>query len=98
MSILIKGMDMPKAGELLCINIYPNGKVCISLDLENKQIATAVQVPKHLRLIDADALYNHMREAHDKWRENPKEYMSINPFTDDETMVLYATTVIEADE
>ena len=60
MSILIKGMEMPKDGELLCINIYPNGKVCIDMDLKCKQIATAVSVPPHGRLIDADAL-------RDKW-------------------------------
>ena len=54
MSILIKGMEMPTNGELLCINIYPDGKVCIDLDLECKQIATAVELPPHGRLIDAD--------------------------------------------
>ena len=58
MSILIKGMDMPKDGGLLCVNIYPDGKVCINLDLECKRIATAVPVPKHGRLIDADATRN----------------------------------------
>ena len=56
MSILIKGMEMPTNGELLCINIYPDGKVCISLDLNCKQIAAAVPVPPHGRLIDADKL------------------------------------------
>ncbi len=56
MSVLIKGMEMPKDGELLCVNIYPDGKVCINLDLECKRIATAVPVPPHGRLIDADAV------------------------------------------
>lgn len=56
MGIYIKGMEMPKDGELLCINIYPDGKVCINLDLDSKQIATAVSVPLHGRLIDADKL------------------------------------------
>ena len=54
MSILIKGMEMPKDEEMLCINIYPDGKVCINLDLECKRIANAVPVPPHGRLIDAD--------------------------------------------
>lgn len=36
---------MPKNEEMLCINIYPDGKVCINLDLDCKQIATAVPVP-----------------------------------------------------
>lgn len=52
MSVLIKGLDMPKSEEMLCINIYPDGKVCINLDLECKQVATAVPVPPHGRLVD----------------------------------------------
>lgn len=54
MSILIRGVEMPKEEELLCIRIYPNGKVSIDMDLACKQIATAVPVPPHGRLIDAD--------------------------------------------
>lgn len=55
MSILIKGMKMPESEEMLCINIYPDGKVYINLDLEEcKQIATAVSVPPHGKLIDVD--------------------------------------------
>lgn len=55
MSFLIKNLDMPTEGELLCINIHPDGKVCINLDLDCKQVGTAVLVPPHGRLIDADA-------------------------------------------
>lgn len=58
MSILIKGMEMPMDGELLCIDIHPDGKVCIDLDLLCERIATAVPVPPHGRLIDADALFD----------------------------------------
>lgn len=56
MSVLITGMEMPKDGELLCINIHPDGKVCISLDLQCEKVGTAIPVPPHGRLIDADAL------------------------------------------
>ena len=56
MSVLIKGIDMPREGELLCINIYSDGKVCINLDLDCKQIATALPVASHGRLIDADKI------------------------------------------
>lgn len=56
MSILIKGMKMPTDGELLCINIYPDGKVYINLDLECKQVATAVPIHPHGRFGDLDAL------------------------------------------
>jgi hypothetical protein len=53
-------MEMPTDGEFLCINVYPDGKVCINLDLDCKQVATAVPVPPHGRLIDADALTEQM--------------------------------------
>ena len=56
MSILIKGLDMPKDRDILYIDIYSTGKVAHDFDLECKQIATAVPVPPHGRLIDADAL------------------------------------------
>lgn len=56
MDILIKGLNMPKDGEMLCIDIHPDGKVSYNLDLKCKQIATAASIPPHGRLIDADAL------------------------------------------
>ena len=58
MSILITGLDMPKDGEQLCININPDGKVCINLDLSCEKVGTAVPVPPHGRLIDADEFLN----------------------------------------
>lgn len=64
MSVLIKGVEMPKEGELLCIDIHPDGKVCIDMDLHCKQIATAVPVPPHGDLIDRDEL------SVFSWKEN----------------------------
>lgn len=52
MSILIKDMKMPK--EPIALIIYPDGKVFRVAYPE--QIAEAVPVPPHGRLIDADAL------------------------------------------
>ena len=50
--IVIDGFDMPKGEDSrLCIDIYPSGKVCIDLDLELKQIATASE-PKRGRWIE----------------------------------------------
>jgi hypothetical protein len=57
MGVYIKGMEMPTDGELLCINIHPDGKVCINIDLDCKRIATAVPVPPHGKIIDADMAY-----------------------------------------
>lgn len=54
MSILIKGIEMPKDDELLCINIKSNGDVYYNLDLNVNTIANAIRVPPHGRLIDAD--------------------------------------------
>ena len=46
--ILIRGMEMPKeTGDLLCINIWPNGNVTISLDMDCKPVAEAVELPEH---------------------------------------------------
>lgn len=46
-SILIKGLKMPKGDELLCIKIYPSGKVTFDMDLQCKQIAEAFELSDH---------------------------------------------------
>ena len=56
MGIYIKGMEMPKDDEILCIDIHPDGKVCIDLDLRCKQVASAAPVPEHGDLIDRDEM------------------------------------------
>lgn len=62
MGVYIENIEMPKDEEMLCVNIYPDGKVCINLDLECKRIATAVSVPPHGRSIDADELLTLCRD------------------------------------
>lgn len=94
MSILIKNIEMPKDGEMLCINIYPDGKVCINLDLDCKQIATAVPVPKHGRLIDADALFAKIPSGD---IEHDERISRTGAIADVCTWVLSAPTVIEAE-
>ena len=54
MSILIKGMEMPKHG--MVINIYADGRVSNHFDEFCETIATAVPVPPHGRLIGKSAL------------------------------------------
>ena len=56
MSILIRGIDMPKKGEYKPLFIYDTGEVTMEIRGEEVQVATAVPVPPHGRLIDADAL------------------------------------------
>lgn len=45
MAIYISGIDMPKEDEMLFLNVYPDGKVTVNLDLKCTQIATAFQLP-----------------------------------------------------
>lgn len=94
MSILIKGMQMPKADHLLCINIYPNGKVCINLDLECKQVATAAPVLPHGRLIDADALFEKIPYGD---IEHDTRISRCGAIADVCTWVLSAPTILEAE-
>ena len=59
MSILIKGMEMPKDGALLCLKIYPTGivRICFSLPQPpDSKIATAIPISDHGDLIDRDAM------------------------------------------
>ena len=53
MGVYIKGMEMPTGPVLFCI--HPDGKVFADLE-GNWREYKAVPVPKHGRLIDADAL------------------------------------------
>lgn len=66
MSILINGIEMPKDDEILCINIHPDGKVYINLDLDCKQIATATSVPPHGRLVEDTAVIDQI----DDWLDS----------------------------
>lgn len=87
MGLYIKGIEMPASDKMLYIKIYPNGKVAIDMDLECKQIAIAVPVPPHGRLIDADALPN--KDVYDQnWREYGYSQYVINA----------APTIIPAEE
>lgn len=94
MSILITNIDMPKDGELLCINIHPDGKVYINLDLSCKNVVgTAISIPPHGKLIDVDALAKHTaKERFITWFCGDKQ---INvPWK----AVTDAPTIIEAEE
>jgi len=55
MSILIKGMKMPKGTNELRLIIHPNGQVIISKQTYWEE-TEAIEVPAHGRLIDANSL------------------------------------------
>ena len=65
MSVLIKGMEMPTGDEMLCINIFPDGKVTSHFDLRCMPVAKAVPVPPHGRLIESKAFLKVAHETDD---------------------------------
>ena len=95
MSILIKGMKMPKEDELLCIRIYPSGKVIIDLDLQCKQVAEAVELPDHGDLIDRDALMT--RYAEEVRPSNNSDFMRPLRWNDAVQLTELAPVVIPAE-
>lgn len=68
MSILIKDMGMPKTGEYRCVirKWQQGGPITIDLYGEEELCGTIVPVPPHGRLIDADALYSHIKDEQRK--------------------------------
>jgi hypothetical protein len=66
--IYIPGMKMPKAGD--CIVVYPDGEVWGG----GKCIGTAIELPPHGRLIDADALKIYQMEENVRADGDPNEY------------------------
>ena len=60
MGVYIEGMEMPKKGEWISVNISPDGKCFIQSwcgkEFNFAEKLIAVPVPPHGRLIDADAL------------------------------------------
>lgn len=52
MSILIKGIDMPQDGCHHTITIYADGSVACGM----RNTYSAIEIPKHGRLIDADRM------------------------------------------
>ena len=72
MGVYIKGATMPKEGTEKIIRIQPDGTV---LDQYGHHLAiTAVPVPPHGRLIDADALLKEMSEENGAWAEDMNDY------------------------
>ena len=55
MSILIKGMEMPKRG--MVVNIYADGRVTDHFDEFGRTIGTAAPVPPHGDLVDQDEMF-----------------------------------------
>lgn len=68
MSMIIRDFDLPKAGEVLILKIYPDRGVVVCPGTECEAIDNiVVPIPKrHGRLIDGDALYKFFEDALNK--------------------------------
>ena len=62
MGVYIKGIEMPTGKDELRLIIHSNGQVII-LHKTHYEEAEAVPVPPHGRLIDADALIEHLGDV-----------------------------------
>lgn len=60
MSVLLKGLTMPRDGERLKVWVYANGQVIVDKRTYYEEYE-AVELPDHGDLIDRDALRNEMR-------------------------------------
>lgn len=87
MSILIKGMEMPKDGEKLYMITFSDGKACASY--KPFEWHEVIPVPDHGDLIDRDAL-----EVHDGWLRDSK-YFSQNSSHTHITFV-YSNDIVNA--
>ena len=65
MSVLIKGMEMPEKGSWVTLRVFHDGQCFLyswcGNDFDFMEHLTAVPVPPHGRLIDADALINEFK-------------------------------------
>lgn len=72
MSVLIKGVKMPKDGEVIDLVITSDG-VVRAYDNENEKIGEAVELPEHGDLIDRDklneAMYHEAFETDSEWQK-----------------------------
>ena len=89
MSVLIKGMEMPTGDEMLCINIFPDGKVTSHFDLRCMPVAKAVSVPPHGRLIERKAFFKLAHETED---------LSLDELAHLAVLVAATPTIIPAEE
>lgn len=105
MSVYIKGIEMPDGeNEILFLRIYPDGKVSIDMDLQCKQIATAVPVPTpHGDLIDRQKLMEDNKRlsypTDGKYRSDRAWAVGFNAGAKHANEhAYYAPTIIEAEE
>ena len=107
MSVLIKGMEMPKnCGECLLAKLSPTGESLICnymlsrVSWEERPFdCPLVPVREHGRLIDADELEHDFREdAKDAWNKEASPISWADAFDELADMVADAPTIIPAEQ
>lgn len=90
MSIIIPRMKMPKDEKALHLDIYSDGIVLMwQMGDEGKVVGTAIELPPHGRMIDADAFNRNIANAGYKY--DPFMAAGVIAFVND------APTIIPAD-
>jgi len=74
MSVLIRGMEMPKDGDVLTVKKGDDGKIYIKKSHIWGYSAELIELPPHGRLIDADALMREIERAERTMEEHGREY------------------------
>ena len=96
MSIIIKGIDMPKGGNCLTLSITDAGAVLIKTEegyFEYRE-NTAVEIPTpHGRLIDGDALDGTIMKINSK-----EAYITRNDYKLIDNILFEMPTILEAEE
>jgi len=98
MSVLIKGMEMPEAGQTITIAVNWDGSLYARLEPVGHW-CPLVEVPPHGRLIDADALFKRMFVGADGQRFPDKDvdgWEHSYTFRGIKHEILSAPTIIEA--
>ena len=106
MSIILKGIDMPKNGEMHRINIYDNGNTYITtsniLYETDRKDAEAIQIPTpHGRLIDIEklkeefAMKNNICKECDSFKKCDNKTYSKSEICE---KFIWVPTILEAEE
>ena len=97
MGIYLPNMEMPRNGQMLVI--FPDGTsyVCFNGMRERLTQTTAIPVPPHGRLIDADALIDDMANMIPWAIESPEEIAMVDGLSAGYEAVKAAPTIIPAE-
>lgn len=99
MSIILKGIDLPKEGEEITLAIFHDGDI-VSYKYWLPKEAEAIQIPKgHGRLIDGNKLRATLRRwTEDEWNQKTSPVSWAYAYEDIIDLIDNAPTILEAEE